>query len=252
MQTQIARRLQNRLALAQFKTKHGWEDLTLDTIEPKVEEERRRKRLFEADAHSDSSSSTSELPYPSRALMSSPPQGPRPPLLRRPHIERRAHRPPQADLHGASACRGPAREPQQAAAARAGAAAAEILAAVQPCDLEGCAPARAVVTRQAAAPAALHHAGGAEPLVPDVAEPPYAVRRRRRSSPAALIQRAVVAAPYTTYACAGPPRKGPAGRQRGAPPDRRGGRGSPALPRCFPVACRRGPERHGTAVDTAA
>lgn len=78
VQTQIARRLQNRLALAQFKTKHGWEDLTLDTIEPKVEEERRRKRLFEADAHSDSSSSTSELPYPSRALMSSPLKAPGP------------------------------------------------------------------------------------------------------------------------------------------------------------------------------
>lgn len=60
------------MALAQFKTKHGWEDLTLDTIEPKVEEERRRRRLFEADVLSDSSSSTSELPYPSRALMSSP------------------------------------------------------------------------------------------------------------------------------------------------------------------------------------
>lgn len=69
---QIARRLQNRLALAQFKTKHGWEDLTLDTIEPKVEEERRRRRLCDGDVHSDSSSSTSELPYPSRTLMSSP------------------------------------------------------------------------------------------------------------------------------------------------------------------------------------
>ncbi|TDZ18335.1 hypothetical protein Cob_v008753 [Colletotrichum orbiculare MAFF 240422] len=43
--SKIARRLQNRLALAQFKTKHGWEDLTLDTIEPKYEEELRRKRL---------------------------------------------------------------------------------------------------------------------------------------------------------------------------------------------------------------
>lgn len=58
--------------MAQFKTKHGWEDLTLDKIEPKVEEERRRRRLFEVDVLSDSSSSTSELPYPSRALMSSP------------------------------------------------------------------------------------------------------------------------------------------------------------------------------------
>ncbi|SPO01349.1 uncharacterized protein DNG_04025 [Cephalotrichum gorgonifer] len=76
--SKIARRLQNRLALAQFKTKHGWEDLTLDTIEPKVEEERRRRRLFEGDVLSDSSSSTSELPYPSRALMSSPLKAPGP------------------------------------------------------------------------------------------------------------------------------------------------------------------------------
>lgn len=68
----MARRLQNRLALAQFKTKHGWEDLTLDTIEPRVEEEMRRKRILEGDTMSDSSSSASDLPYPSRTLMSSP------------------------------------------------------------------------------------------------------------------------------------------------------------------------------------
>lgn len=71
----MARNLQNRLALAQFKTKHGWEDLTLDKIEPKVEEELRRKRaaLEGNDGLSDSSSSASDLPpYPSRALMSSP------------------------------------------------------------------------------------------------------------------------------------------------------------------------------------
>ncbi|OLN94357.1 hypothetical protein CCHL11_02881 [Colletotrichum chlorophyti] len=74
--SKIARRLQNRLALAQFKTKHGWEDLTLDTIEPKYEEELRRKRLFEADVMSDSSSSASDLPYPTRTLMSSPLKAP--------------------------------------------------------------------------------------------------------------------------------------------------------------------------------
>ncbi|CAI4214619.1 unnamed protein product [Parascedosporium putredinis] len=75
--SKIARRLQNRLALAQFKTKHGWEDLTLDTIEPKVEEERRRRRLIEGDVLSDSSSSTSDV-YPTRALMSSPLKAPGP------------------------------------------------------------------------------------------------------------------------------------------------------------------------------
>ncbi|KAI1363521.1 hypothetical protein F5Y08DRAFT_239013 [Xylaria arbuscula] len=73
--SKIARRLQGRLALAQFKTKHGWEDLTLDIIEPKVEEERRR-RICDGDVLSDSSSSTSELPYPSRTLMSSPLKAP--------------------------------------------------------------------------------------------------------------------------------------------------------------------------------
>lgn len=79
----MARRLQNRLALAQFKTSKGWEDLTLDTIEPRVEEELRRKRLSEGDALSDSSSSASDMPYyPSSTnrarggLMSSPLKAP--------------------------------------------------------------------------------------------------------------------------------------------------------------------------------
>ncbi|KAI1458518.1 hypothetical protein F4805DRAFT_115363 [Annulohypoxylon moriforme] len=75
--SKIARRLKGRLALAQFKTKHGWEDLSLDNIEPKIEEEIRRKRLIDGDVLSDSSSSTSELPYPSsRTLMSSPLKAP--------------------------------------------------------------------------------------------------------------------------------------------------------------------------------
>lgn len=75
----MARRLQSRLALAQFKTKRGWEDLSLDVIEPKYEEELRqhkaavrRKRLADGEMLSDSSSSASDLPYPTRALMSSP------------------------------------------------------------------------------------------------------------------------------------------------------------------------------------
>ncbi|KYK60731.1 hypothetical protein DCS_01869 [Drechmeria coniospora] len=74
--SKIARRLQNRLALAQFKTKHGWEDLTLDCIEPKLEEEMKRKRLCDGDVLSDSSSSASDLPYPTRTLMSSPLKAP--------------------------------------------------------------------------------------------------------------------------------------------------------------------------------
>lgn len=72
----MARKLQNRLALAQFKTTRGWEDLPLDSIEPKVEEELRRKRpMSSGDILSDSSSSStaSEFHYSnSRTLMSSP------------------------------------------------------------------------------------------------------------------------------------------------------------------------------------
>lgn len=79
----MARRLQSRLALAQFKTKRGWEDLSLDVIEPKYEEELRqhkaairRKRLADGEILSDSSSNASDLPYPTRALMSSPLKAP--------------------------------------------------------------------------------------------------------------------------------------------------------------------------------
>jgi hypothetical protein len=72
----MARKLQNRLALAQFKTNRGWEDLPLDTIEPKVEEELRRRRpMSSGDILSDSSSSStaSDFHYVnSRTLMSSP------------------------------------------------------------------------------------------------------------------------------------------------------------------------------------
>src|SRR5450432_3072104 len=69
----MARKLQNRLALAHFKTKKGWEDLALDLIEPKIDEELRRKRPSSSgDMLSDSSSSASDFQYP-RALLSSSP-----------------------------------------------------------------------------------------------------------------------------------------------------------------------------------
>ncbi|KAH6653753.1 hypothetical protein BKA67DRAFT_658096 [Truncatella angustata] len=78
--SKIARKLQGRLALAHFKTRHGWEDLTLDNIEPKIDEVRRNHRLQvqiqDGDVMSDSSSSTGELPYPTRGLMSSPLKAP--------------------------------------------------------------------------------------------------------------------------------------------------------------------------------
>ncbi|OBT69066.1 hypothetical protein VE03_01279 [Pseudogymnoascus sp. 23342-1-I1] len=76
--SKMARKLQNRLALAQFKAKHGWEDLTLDLIEPKVDEHLRRQRPSSAgDMLSDtSSSSASEFAYPRTVLSSSPLKAP--------------------------------------------------------------------------------------------------------------------------------------------------------------------------------
>jgi hypothetical protein len=75
--TQISRKLKATLALAQYKTTRGWENLSLAAIEPKVEEELRLRRpLSSGDILSDSSSSSasnSEFHFPaSRQLMSSP------------------------------------------------------------------------------------------------------------------------------------------------------------------------------------
>jgi len=71
---QIGRTLKARLALAQFKVNKGWQDLTLDTIEPKIEEQLRARRpMSSGNTSTNSSSSASELRYStSRNLMSSP------------------------------------------------------------------------------------------------------------------------------------------------------------------------------------
>ncbi|KAF4633349.1 hypothetical protein G7Y89_g4773 [Cudoniella acicularis] len=74
----IGRKLKARLAFAQYKAVRGWEDLTIDTIEPKVEEELRLRRpASSGDLLSDSSSSaTSEIRFSNtRHLMSSPLKG---------------------------------------------------------------------------------------------------------------------------------------------------------------------------------
>ena len=42
--SQVTRTLQNRLALANVKIKHGWQDLSLDHLEPRVDVELKRKR----------------------------------------------------------------------------------------------------------------------------------------------------------------------------------------------------------------
>ncbi|ERF73470.1 hypothetical protein EPUS_04093 [Endocarpon pusillum Z07020] len=57
----VARNLQDRLALANFKAQNGWQNRTLRTIEPEVTEQIRRKRPYSSgDFCSDSSSNTSE------------------------------------------------------------------------------------------------------------------------------------------------------------------------------------------------
>ncbi|CRK14336.1 hypothetical protein BN1723_017385, partial [Verticillium longisporum] len=68
--------LQKKVRRAQLAQYNFVFNLAFETIEPKVEEEMRRKRMCEGDVLSDSSSSASDLPYPSRALMSSPLKAP--------------------------------------------------------------------------------------------------------------------------------------------------------------------------------
>jgi Whi5 like len=68
---QVARNLQDRLALANFKAQHGWQNRTLRTIEPEITEQLRRKRPYSSgDVLSDSSSNASEeyLSYNSSPL----------------------------------------------------------------------------------------------------------------------------------------------------------------------------------------
>ncbi|KAI9676915.1 MAG: hypothetical protein M1817_006754 [Caeruleum heppii] len=67
----MARRLHDRLALASFKTRRGWENLPLEEIEPKVELELQRRRpRSSGETLSDSSSYTSDN-YFGPAMMSS-------------------------------------------------------------------------------------------------------------------------------------------------------------------------------------
>ncbi|KAM6513373.1 hypothetical protein FALCPG4_015801 [Fusarium falciforme] len=61
----IARRLQNRLALAQFKTDHGCEDLSFGAIELAYRDEIRQRHLTEYDLLSRSAAFTAQLPHPS-------------------------------------------------------------------------------------------------------------------------------------------------------------------------------------------
>lgn len=70
----MTRALQDRLALANVKIQNGWENLSLDAIEPQVEERlRRRKRPASSnDTISDTASTTSSRLHSSAGLASSP------------------------------------------------------------------------------------------------------------------------------------------------------------------------------------
>jgi Whi5 like len=69
----MTRVLQNRLALANVKIKNGWGTLPLETIEPRIEQELKRKRpSSSSEAFSDTASTTSDRLFQSGAPISSP------------------------------------------------------------------------------------------------------------------------------------------------------------------------------------
>jgi hypothetical protein len=68
----MTRTLQNRLALANVKIKHGWQDLSLDHLEPRVDVELKRKRPGSSNETMSDASSVSERFYQPGMLDSSP------------------------------------------------------------------------------------------------------------------------------------------------------------------------------------
>ncbi|KAF2663592.1 hypothetical protein BT63DRAFT_122506 [Microthyrium microscopicum] len=72
--SKMTRTLQNRLALATVKIQNGWGTLPLETIEPRIEQELKRKRPTSSsnDALSDTSSSIGDALYHGRRIDSSP------------------------------------------------------------------------------------------------------------------------------------------------------------------------------------
>lgn len=70
---QMTRALQDRLALANVKIQNGWENLSMDAIEPQVQDRLRRKRPASSnDTISDTASTTSSRQHSSNGLASSP------------------------------------------------------------------------------------------------------------------------------------------------------------------------------------
>ncbi|KAK8218086.1 hypothetical protein IWZ01DRAFT_478729 [Phyllosticta capitalensis] len=74
--SKMTRTLQNRLALANIKVKHGWENLNIENLEPRIDVEMKRKRPSSSHENmSDSSSSMSDRSHrflPWNTLDSSP------------------------------------------------------------------------------------------------------------------------------------------------------------------------------------
>ncbi|KAK5125102.1 hypothetical protein LTR85_000776 [Meristemomyces frigidus] len=72
--SKMTRALQDRLALANVKIQNGWENMSLDVIEPQIEERMRRKRPASSnnDTISDTASTTSSRVPSSSGLGSSP------------------------------------------------------------------------------------------------------------------------------------------------------------------------------------
>lgn len=69
----MTRALHNRLALANIKIKHGWENLSIDAIEPQIDQQLKRKRpTSSADTISDTSSCVSSRFHSLNAVASSP------------------------------------------------------------------------------------------------------------------------------------------------------------------------------------
>ncbi|CAK4030730.1 Hypothetical predicted protein [Lecanosticta acicola] len=71
--SKMTRALQDRLALANVKIQNGWENLSMDAIEPQVRDRLRRKRPASSnDTISDTASTTSSRLHSSNGLASSP------------------------------------------------------------------------------------------------------------------------------------------------------------------------------------
>ncbi|KAH0357255.1 hypothetical protein KCU81_g464, partial [Aureobasidium melanogenum] len=72
--SKMTRALQDRLALANVKIKNGWENLSIDTIEPHIDQQLKRKRTASSinDSYSDTSSSVSSRFHSIGGMASSP------------------------------------------------------------------------------------------------------------------------------------------------------------------------------------